>query len=105
MYVKVGASDELLPARSGLTSQIDLVCYGPHALCTLTAELPSGASYVMTFGRTTTGISKRRTEEDCMRNWGHRRVAASLCDDGGELSRVSWPGPPRGSIGANFGNI
>ena len=46
MYVKVGAADELLPARSGLTSQIDLVCYGPHALCTLTAELPSGAIYV-----------------------------------------------------------
>ena len=47
MYVKVGASDELLPARSGPTSQIDLV-YGLHALCTLTAELPSEAIYIMT---------------------------------------------------------
>ena len=39
--------DELLPARSGPTSQIDLV-YGPRALCTLTAELPSEAIYIMT---------------------------------------------------------
>ena len=58
MYVKVGASDELLPARSGLTSQIDLVCYGPHALCTLTAELPSGAIYIMTLVRSKSGINK-----------------------------------------------
>ena len=61
--------------------------------------------YVMALGRTTAGISKRRTEEDWLRNWGHRCVAASLCEDGGELSRVSWLGPPRGLIGANFDNI
>ena len=58
MYVKVGASDELLPARSGLTSQIDLVCYGPHALCTLTAELPSEAIYIMILTRTNESINK-----------------------------------------------
>ena len=57
MYVKVGASDELLPARSEPTSQIDLV-YGPRALCTLTAELPSEAIYIMTLGRSTSGINK-----------------------------------------------
>ena len=55
--------------------------------------------------RTNAGISRRRTEDDWMRNWGHRRVAASLCEDGGGLSRVSWLGPPRGLIGTNFGNI
>ena len=59
----------------------------------------------MTLARTTAGISKKQTEEDWMRNWDHRCVAASLCEDGGELSRVSWLGPPRDLIGANFGNI
>ena len=55
-----GAADEPLPARRGLrlTSQIDLVCYGPRALCTLTVELPSGTIYVMTLARTTAGINK-----------------------------------------------
>ena len=59
----------------------------------------------MTIERIKLGISKRRTEEDWMHNWGHRYVAASLCEDGGELSRVSWLGPPRGLIGANFGSF
>ena len=37
---------------------MDLVCYGPRALCTLTVELPSRTIYVMTLGRTTAGINK-----------------------------------------------
>ena len=53
-------ADEQLPARRGLrlTSQIDLVCYGPRALCTLTVELPSGTIYVMTLGRIRWGIRR-----------------------------------------------
>ena len=47
-------------ARRGLrlTSQIDLVCCGPRALCTLPVELPSGTIYVMNIGRTSASISK-----------------------------------------------
>ena len=55
--------------------------------------------------RTSAGISKKRTEEDWIRNSGHRCVAGSLCDDGGEPSCVPWQGPPIDLIGANFGNI
>ena len=61
--------------------------------------------HVMTLGRTTAGINKGRMPAHRTANQLHRCVAASLSDDGGQLSRISWLDLPGDLVRPKFSNI